>query len=203
MPDQSHDHEPVGTDQPGGNSANVVDLASAQHSRLRAEASRLRATNEALIGLAKANLAAQAQTHAAVLAILEAESLSALDHKLGGRVAGALGVDAVRILIEGHQPLKSARCILGAAPGLSDMLLGEGAERLGRTDPRFADSLYGAQASRLGSQALCRFETAGHVGVLCLAAREPGAFEPEQSADLVHFLARVLERRMNPWLRAE
>lgn len=188
----------AGTEPQAGN---VVDLASAQHSRLRTENARLQATNEALIALARTNLAAQAQTHAAVLAILEADTLGALDRKLAGRAAGALGVDAVRVLIEGHQPLKSAQAIHGAAPGLVDLLLGDAAERLGRTDPRFADALYGPQASRLSSQALCRLEAAGHQGVLCLAAREPGAFEPEQSADLVHFLARVLERRLALWLR--
>ena len=67
----------------------VVDLAQRRQKKLEKDLRKVRATNDALIALAKANMAAQAQTHAAVLAILEAEDLAALDHKLASRVAGA------------------------------------------------------------------------------------------------------------------
>lgn len=179
----------------------VIDLGQRARGKLEAEVRKLRATNEALIALAKANLAAQAQTHAAVLAVLEAETLAALDRKLTGRVPGALSVDVARVFIEGHAPLQSATSILGCSPDLVASLLGEHGERLGPVDTRFSDALYGPHGPSLRSEALARMEIGGHTGVLCLAARDASAFTPDQGADLIHFLARALERRIAPWLR--
>ncbi|MFP4519344.1 MAG: DUF484 family protein [Oceanicaulis sp.] len=183
-------------------SERVVDLSKRAREKLERELSRVRATNAALIELAKANLAVQAQVHGAVLAVMEADSLSALDRKLAGRAAGALGVDVVRVFIEGHAPLKSGAAIQGCAPELVDALLGRKAERLGPVDTRFADALYGPQGPGLRSEALARMEIAGRPGVLCLGARDGRAFTPDQGADLLHFLARALERRLTPWLKA-
>jgi hypothetical protein len=182
--------------------ADVVDLSQRARVKLEHELKRAKATNEALIALAKANLAVQAQVHGAVLAVLEADSLTALDRKLSGRAAGALGVDIVRIFIEGHAPLKSGAAIQGCAPELVEALLGERSERLGQTDTRFADALYGPTGPGVRSEALARLEVGGRPGVLCLGARDETAFTPDQGADLLHFLARVLERRIAPWLKA-
>lgn len=189
--------------QPDGQTRgeSVVDIATAARNRMQAEIRRLKATNDALISLAKANLAVQAQTHAAVLALLEAETLAALDRKLAGRVAGALNVDLIRIFIEGHAPMRTAECVLGAAPDLVRALLGDSGERLGPVDRRFADALYGPQAGRQQSEAMVRLDIAGRTGVLCLAARDHDAFTPEQGSDLLHFLARVIERRLAMFLR--
>lgn len=179
----------------------VVDLAGRQRARLERELSRVKVSNAALVELSKANLAAQAQCHSAVLAVMEADSLPALDRKLDGRVAGALSVDKVRVLIEGCTPLAESRAIIGCAPELVDALIGTKAERLGPVDARFADAVYGPQGPGLRSEALARMEIAGHPAALCLAARDGAAFTPDMGADLLHFFARVLERRITPWLR--
>ncbi len=183
-------------------SDSVVDLSSRQRRRVEAELARVQAANAALIELSKANLAAQAQCHNAVLAVLESETLSALDRKLDGRVSGALSVDKVRVLIEGCTPLAEGRALIGCAPDLVDALIGAKAERLGPVDTRFADAVYGPQGPGLRSEALVRMDIAGHPAALCLAARDQAAFTPDMGADLLHFLARVLERRIAPWLRA-
>lgn len=179
----------------------VVDINAAARNRLQAEIRRLKAANAALVAMAKANLAVEAQTHSAVLALLEADTLAAFDRKLAGRVAGALNVDLVRVLIEGHAPLRSAQAIMGAAPGLVDGLLGEQTERLGPVDRRFADAIYASQAARQQAEALVRLDIGGRTGVLCLAARDHEAFTPDQGTDLLHFLARVIERRLVSFLR--
>lgn len=179
----------------------VVDLSQRARQKLERELGRVRATNTALIELAKANLAVQAQVHGAVLAVMEAESLHALDRKLSGRAAGALGVDIVRVFIEGHAPLKAGAAIQGCAPELVDALLGDKGERLGPVDTRFADALYGPMGPGLRSEALARLEIDGRPGVLCLAARDGKAFTPDQGPDLLHFLGRALERRITPWLK--
>ncbi len=179
----------------------VIDLAARQRSKLETELARVRASNEALIALAKANLAAQAQTHAAVLAVMEAETLPALDRKLTGRVAGALSVDVVRVFIEGHALLPAGQAIQPCAPDFTHALVGGKAERLGPIDTRYADALYAAKASALRTEAIARLEIGGVAGALCLASRDGEMFRPDQAADLLHFLARVLERRLAPWLK--
>jgi len=179
----------------------VVDLSQRARRKLEHELNRMRASNAALVALARANLASQAQVHGAVLAIMEAESLTALDRKLSGRAAGALGVDIVRVFLEGHAPLKSGAAIQGCAPELVDALLGDKAERLGPVDTRFADALYGPMGPGLRSEALARLEIGDRPGVLCLGARDGRAFTPDQAADLLHFLGRALERRIAPWLK--
>lgn len=178
----------------------VIDIAAHARRKLEAELARVRATNAALIALAKANLAAQAQTHAAILAVVEADSLEALDHKLAGRAAGALSVDVIRIFIEGCAPLPGAKAIRPCSPELVEALLGPQSEKLGPVDARFADALYDGQARGLRSEALVRLELARRPAVLCLAARDGRAFTPDQGADLLHVFARVLERRIAPWL---
>lgn len=179
----------------------VIDLAARQRARLETELSRLRASNAALIDLARANLAAQAQTHGAVLSILEAQSAPALDRKLAGPVAGALGVDVVRVFIEGCSLVPSGQAIQACAPDFTQALLGAKAERLGPVDTRYADALYAGKASALRTEAVARLDIAGARGALCLASRDGQAFRPDQAADLMHFLARVLERRLAPWLK--
>jgi uncharacterized protein YigA (DUF484 family) len=180
----------------------VIDLARRQRAKLEAESNRLRASNAELVAMAKANLAAQAQTHSAVLSVLEADTLPALDRKLAGPVASALSVDLARIFIEGHDPLPSGQAIRSCSPGLVTAMLGARPERLGPVDARYADALYAAKASSLRSDALVRLDMGRAVGVLCLASRDGAAFHTGQGADLLHFFARVMERRLRPWLDA-
>ncbi len=196
------DAELMGLVRSALSSEGVVDLAGRQRAKLETELSRTKASNAALIELSKANLAAQAQCHGAVLAVLEAENLTALDRKLDGRVAGALSVDKVRVLIEGCQPLEDGRSIIGCAPELVGSLIGSKAERLGPADQRFADAVFGRQGPGLRSEALVRMDVGGHAAALCLGARDEAAFTPDMGADLLHFFARVVERRISPWLKA-
>ena len=179
----------------------VVDINSAARERLHGEIRKLEATNGALVSIAKANLAAQAQTHNAVLAVLEAENLAGLDKKLAARVPGALNLSIVRVFIEGHAPLKSGESIIGAAPGLGESLLGDQPVKLGPVDRRFADALYAGEAGRVSSEALVRLDIAGRSGLLAMAARDKTAFSPDQGSDLVHFFARVIERQLAHFLR--
>lgn len=179
----------------------VIDLASRKQQRQQSELARVKAANEALIALATANLAAQAQTHGAVLAVLEAETAPALDRMLAGRVATTLGADVVRVFIEGHALLPAGQAIKPCAPEFTSALLGSRAERLGPVDTRYADALYAGKASSLRTEAIARLDVAGVPGALCLASRDGDAFRPDQAADLLHFLARVLERRLSPWLK--
>ena len=178
----------------------AIDLASAARDRLRDENRQLKALNASIVETARANLATQAQTHMAVLALMEVDSLAGLDKKISNRLTGALGVDVCRVLIEGHAPLKSAESILGAAEGFVSGVLGDHVELLGPVSPANALALYGQQGARVSSQAIIRLDFGGRDGLMALAARDAHLFQAGQGTELLNFLARAVERMVVKWL---
>ncbi len=183
-----------------GRDDGAIDLGTAARDKLRHEIRQLRALNESIVETARANLATQSQLHMAVLALLEADSLAALDRKMSGRLTGALGIDVCRILIEGHAPLKNAESILGAAEGFVGDVLGDHVEMLGPVAPANAHALYGQQGARVSSQAIVRLDFNGHDGLMALAARDAHLFQSGQGTELLNFLARAIERMVVQWL---
>jgi len=180
----------------------VIDLGAAARGKLLAELRHLKSLNASIVETARANLATQSQIHMAVLALLETDSLAALDRKVSGRLTGALGVDVCRILIEGHAPLPAGESILGAAEGFVGEVLGNKVERLGPVNPAIAHALYGQQGARVKSEAIVRLDFNGHDGLMALAARDPAMFEAGQGTELLNFLARSVERMVTRWLHA-
>ena len=183
-------------------SGDVIDLGAAARDKLLEEIRQLKALNAGIVETARANLAIQSQIHMAVLALLEVDSLAALDRKISGRLTGALGVDVCRILIEGHAPLKKGESILGASEGFIGEVLGEKVERLGPVDPDRAHALYGQQGARVKSEAIVRLDFAGHDGLMALAARDAQLFQSGQGTELLNFMARAIERLILKWLHA-
>ncbi|WP_339332675.1 DUF484 family protein [uncultured Maricaulis sp.] len=178
----------------------AIDLGAAARDKLRDELRQLKSLNASIVETARANLATQSQTHMAVLALLEVDSLSGLDKKMSTRLTGALGVDVCRVLIEGHAPLQNAESILGAAEGFVGTVLGDHVEMLGPIDPANAHALYGQQGARVSSQAIVRLDFNGHDGLMALAARDAHLFESGQGTELLNFLARAIERMVVQWL---
>ncbi len=178
----------------------VVDLGSAAREKLLVELRQLKALNEGIVETARANLATQSQVHMAVLALLEADNLAALDKKVAGRVAGALGVDICRVFIEEHAPLKDAEAIRPTSAGFVADVLDQKVERLGPVMERNAHALYGPQGARVKSEAIVRLDFHGHDGLLALAARDPNLFQSGQGTELLNFMARVLERLIARWM---
>lgn len=178
----------------------VVDLGAAAREKLLVELKQLKALNESIVETARANLATQSQVHMAVLALLEADNLAALDKKVAGRVAGALGVDICRVFIEEHAPLKDAEAIKPTSAGFVADVLGQKVERLGPVMERNAHALYGPQGARVRSEAIVRLDFHGHDGLLALAARDPNLFQSGQGTELLNFMARVLERLIARWM---
>ncbi|WP_417497120.1 DUF484 family protein [Maricaulis sp.] len=180
----------------------VIDLGAAARGKLLAELRQLKSLNASIVETARANLATQSQIHMAVLALLETDSLAALDRKISSRLTGALGVDVCRVLIEGHAPLPAGESILGAAEGFVGEVLGNKVERLGPVNPVIAHALYGQQGARVKSEAIVRLDFNGHDGLMALAARDPAMFEAGQGTELLNFLARSVERMVTRWLHA-
>ncbi len=180
----------------------IIDLGGAARGKLLAELRQLKSLNSSIVETARANLATQSQIHMAVLALLETDSLAALDRKVSSRLTGALGVDVCRVLIEGHAPLPGGESILGAAQGFVGEVLGSKVERLGPVDPERAQALYGPQGKRVKSEAIVRLDFNGHDGLMAVAARDATLFESGQGTELLNFLARCVERMITRWLHA-
>lgn len=178
----------------------VIDIGNAAREKLVGELRQYKALNEGIVETARANLAIQSQIHAAVLGLLEVDSLAGLDRKISSRLTGALGVDVCRVLIEGHAPLKSAESILGASEGMVAGVMGERVELLGTVDSERAHEIYGQQGARMRSQAIVRLDFHGHDGLFALAARDPHLFQFGQGTELLNFLARVTERLIVQWM---
>ncbi len=181
----------------GGNLEGMTDIGAKAREGLQREIRRLKAANDSMIAIARNNLAAQARAHSAVLKIIDTPTLAALDRELAGPVATALGVEAVRVCLEGKTPLPRPMAILPGAPDLRKAMLGDASERLGAPDPRFAPGIYGPQSARIASQAVIALEGKGFAGLICLGARDAQTFRCGDAADLVHFLARAVEKRLS------
>ena len=178
----------------------VIDIGNAAREKLMGELRQYKAMNESIVETARANLAIQSQIHAAVLGLLEVDSLAGLDRKISSRLIGALGVDVCRVLIEGHAPLKSAESVLGASEGMVSSVMGERVEIVGPVDAERAHEIYGQQGARMRSQAIVRLDFHGHDGLFALAARDPQLFQFGQGTELLNFLARVTERLIVQWM---
>lgn len=179
---------------------NVVDLQAASIKRVEKRARMIADTHRRLRAVARANLTVQAQVHSCVLSVLDCRNPRALDDLIDREIPPRLGLDRAAVLIEGEVP-PGLMAIRRAPEGTADAEIGRTRnEALGRVTHGKAD-IYGDEAADLRSQALLRIDVAGRTGLLALGSRDPHAFTETQGTELVHFLARVIERRLTEWVR--
>ncbi len=178
--------------------ANMVDFGPIALSRVSEAHRRESDERRRLEAVARANYAAQAQTHAAVIDLLEAQSLADLSRRIDdlarirfGLAAGTIAVEDPEIAPEGWIPLVA---------GQVDLILG--AHRLARLGHcPTAAGLFGDLAPQIGSAAILRLSmwTSERRGVIAFGAADPSAFSAEMGTELVTFLARVVERTAERW----
>jgi len=177
--------------------ANIVDFGPVALSR--ASAARQRALSERLRmeAMAQANFAAQSRTHAAVIDLLGAGGLTDLALRIDEAARLRFGLDVGVLALEGAAaPGGWARLMEGQA----DMILaGAGPARLGPAAT--ARGLFGTLGPAIESAAIVRFSpwTPARPGLMALGARDPQAFTPDMGADLVIFLAQVVQRIARRW----
>lgn len=177
---------------------NVVEFAPV--ALARAEAAKVEALDarQQLEEAARANFAAQAQTHAAVVDLLDSRNLSDLARRVDeaarlrfGLAAGALAVERPGAVPLGWRPLE---------PFDVDALLGaDQMARLGAVGD--SADLFGERAVGVESVALVRLAVWApeRSALLAFGAADPQGFTPAMGADLVAFLARVVERVAERW----
>jgi uncharacterized protein YigA (DUF484 family) len=181
--------------------ANIVDFGPIALARVSEAHRRESSERRRLEAVARANYAAQAQTHAAVIELLEADTLEDLARRMDeiARLRFGLAIGAIGLEGEGHTPPRWVPLVEGQV----DAILGE--RRLARLGlcPTAA-GLFGPLAPQIGSCALLRLSI-GHpprAGVIAFGAFDAHAFTADMGAELVTFLARVLERAAERWTLA-
>ena len=178
--------------------ANIIDFGPIALSRVSAAHERESSERKRLESTARANFAAQAQTHAAVIDLLESRNLADLARRVDdlarlrfGLAAGVIAIEGAGNVPAGWKPL---------IEGQVDLILGpRELARMGHAPT--ALGLFGALAPQIGSLALVRLAiwTPARQGVIAFGAMDPTAFSDDMGSELVTFLARVVERTAERW----
>jgi len=176
--------------------ANIIDFGPVALSRATAAHARESNHRKRLEAVSRANFAAQTRTHASVIDLIGAIDPADLARRVDtvarlqfGLLAGVVALEAASGAPEGWRTL---------AEGQVDMILGRRrAVRMGLAPT--AIGLFGDLAPIVGSVAMVRLAIGADLGVLAFAAAEGDAFAADMGADLITFLARVVEGTAGRW----
>lgn len=178
---------------------NVVDFGPAALARVHAAHQREARARSEIEETARANFSAQAQTHGAVVDVLDARNHSDLARRVDELARSRFGLSAGVIALE-----NDARAPAGwkrLVEGQVDMILG-GPQRLARMGlAPVSHGLFDERAGEIASVALVRMAIwePSRQGLLAFGAADPEGFTEDMGAELVAFLARVVERTAERW----
>jgi uncharacterized protein YigA (DUF484 family) len=177
---------------------NVIEFGPVALSRVSAAAKRESTERRKLEAIARANFAAQAQTHAAVIDLLEARNHADLARRLDELTRLRFGLAAGALALEG--PGRAPAGWRALVEGQVDLILGPRKLALMGQAPT-ALGLFGERAHEIGSLALVRLAIwePARQGVIAFGSADPNAFTADMGSDLVAFLARVVERTAERW----
>ncbi len=182
---------------------NVVEFGKAALTRLEEAAEREADARKRIEAIARANFAAQTQTHVAALDLMEARNPTDLSRRLDGVAQGRFGLVGASVALEKPGGVPFGWKALEA--GGVDALLGEhGLTWLG---PNFEGlDLFGAAEAEVKSVALIRMaphfpgsETPVRHAICAFGSLEEDGFTPSMGCELVAFIARVVERTAERW----
>ena len=178
--------------------ANIIDFGPIALSRISAAHARESGERKRLEATARANFAAQAQTHAAVIDLLESRNHADLARRVDDMARLRFGLAAGVVALEG--PGESPPGWIPLVEGQVDLILGpRSLARMGVAPT--AHGLFGHLAPVIGSVALVRLAIwePARQGVIAFGALDADAFSADMGEELVTFLARVLERTAERW----
>ena len=147
---------------------------------------------------ARANFSAQAQTHGAVVDLLDARNPSDLARRVDELARARFGLAAGVIALEADGPPAGWKLLV---EGQVDLILG-GPQRMARMGPvPTARGLFGELGGTIESMALLRMAIwePSRQGLLAFGSADPEGFTQDMGAELVAFLARVVERTAERW----
>lgn len=182
---------------------NVVEFGRAALTRLEAAAEREADARKRIEAVARANFAAQTQTHVAALDLMESRSPSDLARRLDAVAQGRFGLTGAAIALEkpGAVPFGWKALETGAV----DKLLGD--DGLTWLGPNFDGlDLFGAVNDQVKSVALIRMaplfpgdEPPARPALCAFGSPDEDGFTPTMGCELVAFIARVVERTAERW----
>lgn len=179
--------------------ANIVDFGPVALSRASAAHQRESSARRRLENMARANFAAQTQTHAAVIDVLRSDSLADIARRVDQLAKLRFGLACGGLAMEGGETPPGWVTLV---EGQADLLLGDSDRaRLGRLPT--ANGLFGPLGPVIESAALVRLTmwNPARQGVIAFGSIDADAFTPEMGADLIVFLAKVVERTAERWPR--
>jgi uncharacterized protein YigA (DUF484 family) len=178
--------------------ANLVDFGPAALARVEATAKRESKARRMLEATARANFSAQAQTHAAVIDLLEARNHADLARRVDELATLRFGLAGAVVALEGPERVPAGWYAL--VEGQVDLILGpRKLARMGFHAP--AAPLFGDKAEQVKSMAMVRMAIwePARQGVLAFGSPDPNGFTKDMGHELVAFLARVFERTAERW----
>lgn len=177
---------------------NIVEFGPAALTRLEAVVERESGARKQIEQVARANFAAQTQTHVAALDLMEARNHSDLARRLDAAAQARFGLAGAAVALEKPGGVPFGWKAL--EPGRVDALLGEnGLTWLG---PAFDGlDLFGPEAEGVASVALIRMApwSPARSGLCAFGSPDPEGFTATMGCELVAFITRVVERTAERW----
>jgi uncharacterized protein YigA (DUF484 family) len=176
---------------------NVIDFGPAALARVHAAHQREALQRQQLEEIARANFSAQAQTHGAVIDLLDSRNHADLAARLDHLAQHRFGLAGAVVALEGERvPAGWRRLVAGQV----DLILGgQGMARMGVLPT--ALGLFDERQGEIRSMALVRMAIwePARQGLLAFGSSDPEGFTPDMGPELVAFLARVAERTAERW----
>jgi hypothetical protein len=178
---------------------NVVEFGPAALARVHAAHRREATARKRLEATARENYAAQGQTHGAVIDLLESRNHADLARRVDDLAQLRFGLAAGVVALEGPENTPAGWRAL--VEGQVDMILGghQALHRMGFAPT--ALGLFGERADAVKSMAMVRLAIwePARQGLIAFGSADPEGFTPDMGAELVVFLARVVERTAERW----
>lgn len=179
-------------------SRHLIDFGPAALSRLEARALKDFDVRRQLEMTAKANFDAQNQTHSLALSLMEARNHSDLARRLNEEARDRFGLMAASIALEDTAPVPLGWKVLD--DGGVDYIIGEkGLSLLGPDG--VCRVLFDDDVARIKSAAVLRIALwrEGRPGLVAFGSSDFDGFSADMGAELVAFVARVVERVAERW----
>jgi len=177
---------------------NVVEFGPAALARVHEAHKRESRARRTLEATARANFAAQAQTHGAVVDLLDSRNHADLARRVDELAQIRFGLHAGVVALEGPERTPAGWRIL--PPGGIDQVIGHQRVALMGFQPT-AVPLFGERGPEVRSMAMVRMAIwePARSGLLAFGSSDPDGFTADMGSELVAFLARVVERTAERW----
>lgn len=179
--------------------ANVVEFGPVALARVKTAHAREAAQRRELEATARANFTAQAQTHGAVIDLLEARNHADLARRVDDLAQLRFGLVAGAVAVEG--PGRAPAGWRALAEGQVDLILGGRSRAASMGFHPVVLPLFAERGPQVKSMALVRLAIwePAREGLIAFGSADPTGFSADMGAELVAFLARVVERQAERW----